>query len=668
MCPVGVFAVKQILIKLVAIVFQVGRDDPRHVAESRSFAPQDRPTLPNRTPVVTVQQSLRVIPSVLDWPVARCPMIRHRLVSWRSRAGSRERGLRSRGEKIAAWQESRPPNSFAESRAMDGQSTLVCRTAPARCWGLLLLLSLVLCGCSHFKNYCKNGFKVGPNYGRPDAAVACDWIEQTKLLRRQANESAQWWLVFNDPVLDELILEGYAQNLTLRQAGARILEARAVQGITIGGLFPQTQQANGGYTHTLRSNRAVTIPSPSRNFSNWQTGLNMSWELDFWGRYRRLIESSSAELDATVESYDDVLVTLLGDVAQAYIEIRTLQKRIELASANVQAVRDSRDNAQANFDAGATAQLDLLQAQTILSQTEAFIPNLQAELRVANNRLCILLGRPPEDLVLQMPAAPIPNPPLEVAVGIPADLIRRRPDVRQAERLLAAQCAQIGVAESDLYPHISINGTIGVSSQQFGNLFKNGAGYGTVGPQLNWNILNYGRLLNNIRSQDARFQQLARAYEQQVLVANEEVEDAIIRYFKSRERVEYLTTGVNAAEKLSELVLKLFKEKDSDYNRVFNVLQTLITQQDLLAQATGDVALNLVELNRALGGGWEIRNGINGPTYCEGCDCLKLGCVDDYCQKPCPACPPCAGDATYFDITAPAYSEQVQLEEIGKGK
>jgi NodT family efflux transporter outer membrane factor (OMF) lipoprotein len=550
---------------------------------------------------------------------------------------------------------------------MDGRTTLPGKRAPAPRWQMLLSLLVLLSGCTSFKTYCKNGFKVGPNYGRPQVAVANDWIDHSKLLRRQANDAAQWWLVFNDPILDELILEGYSQNLTLRQAGARILEARAVQGIAIGGLFPQVQQANGSYTHTLRSNRAITIPSADRHFSNWQTGLNMSWEIDFWGRYRRLIESSSAELDASVESYDDVLVALLADIAQAYIEIRALQKRIELAEANVKALAGSRDIAKARFDAGATSEVDLLQAQTILSQTEALIPQLQAVLRVTNNRLCILLGRPPEDLVVQMATGPIPNPPLEVAVGIPADLIRRRPDVRQAERQLAAQCARIGIAETDLYPSISINGVIGVSSQQFDGLFRAGSGYGAVGPQFNWNIFNYGRLLNNIRIQDARFQQLARAYEQQVLVANQEVEDAIIRYFKARERVVILGTAVDAAERSSTLVLKLYREGKADYNRVFNVLTFLVAQQDLLAQASGDVGLFLVEINRALGGGWELRNGVGGPTYCEGCDCLKLGCEDDYCQKPCPACPPCAGDPTFFDITAPAFPVQVP-EEIGKGK
>lgn len=550
---------------------------------------------------------------------------------------------------------------------MDGRTTPFCRIAPARRWRMLLPLLVLLTGCTSFKTYCKNGFKVGPNYGRPQVAVAPDWIDQSNLLRRQANDAAQWWLVFNDPILDELILEGYAQNLTLRQAGARILEARAVQGIAIGGLFPQVQQANGSYTHTLRSNRAITIPSADRHFSNWQTGLNMSWEIDFWGRYRRLIEASSAELDATVENYDDVLVTLLADVGQAYVEIRTLQKRIELAESNVKALVGSRDIAKARFDAGATSEVDLLQAQTILSQTEALIPRLQADLRVANNRLCILLGRPPEDLVIQMASSPIPNPPLEVAVGIPADLIRRRPDVRQAERLLASQCARIGIAEADLYPSLSINGTIGVSAQQFDDMFRAGSGYGTIGPQMNWNIFNYGRLLNNIRIQDARFQQLARAYEQQVLVANQEAEDAIIRYFKARERVVILETAVGAAERSSKLVLDLYREGKADYNRVFNVLTFLVAQQDLLAQAAGDVGLFLVEINRALGGGWQIRMGIDGPTYCEGCDCLKLGCYDDYCQKPCPACPPCDGDATFFDITAPAYPAQVKPEEIGQG-
>lgn len=552
---------------------------------------------------------------------------------------------------------------------MDGLTTHVSRTASARWLCVLLMLSIVLSGCTHFKEYVHNGFKVGPNYGRPLVAVAPDWIDKTPLLRREATDAATWWLAFNDPILNELILEGYSQNLTLRQAGARVLEARAVQGIAIGGLFPQVQQANGSYTHTLRSARAVTIPSPDRTFSNWQTGLNMSWEIDFWGRYRRLIEASSDELEATVEAYDDVLVMLLADIGQAYIEIRSLQKRIELADANVKALAGSRDIAKARFEAGATSEVDLLQAQTILSQTEALIPRLQADLRVSNNRLCILLGRPPEDLVVQMGRANIPNPPLEVTVGIPADLIRRRPDVRQAERLLAAQCARIGIAEADLYPSISVNGTIGVSAQQFDDMFRAGSGYGTIGPQFNWNIFNYGRLLNNIRVQDARFTQLYRAYEQQVLVANQEAEDAIIRYFKARERVVALTSAVDAAQRSSDLVLNLYKEGKADYNRVFNVLTFLVAQQDLLAQASGDVGLFMVEINRALGGGWQIRLGIDGPTYCEGCDCLKLGCCDDYCRKPCPACPPCDNDPTFFDILPPAFPmKEMPLEEIGAGK
>src|SRR6266481_6341739 len=253
-------------------------------------------------------------------------------------------------------------------------------------------------GCTSLSEYLQNGLKVGPNYGRPPAPVAREWIDATdKRVRSDTEDLSAWYTVFKDPVLDSLICSAYQQNLTLREAGSRVLQARAQLAIAAGSFFPQTQDMTADYTRNAVSTRVANHSNVSSQFFNqWDYGFHLAWELDFWGRFRRAIESASASLDASVEDYDGVLVTLLGDVA--------------------------------------------------------------------NNQLCILLGIPPEELEPKLGSAPIPTAPTEVAAGIPADLLRRRPDVRRAERQAAAQSAQIGVAEAELYPHISITGTINYST------------------------------------------------------------------------------------------------------------------------------------------------------------------------------------------------------------
>src|SRR5947209_6639023 len=256
------------------------------------------------------------------------------------------------------------------------------RTLPP-CLLLLLfafgLLVLPLCGCTPLGEYIRNGFKVGPNYGKPPAPVAAEWIDAAdKRVRKDSDDLSQWWTAFNDPVLDSLICYAYRQNLTLRQAGFQILTARAQRNIAIGNLFPQTQQATGDY---LRE--ALTTETANRSFvqkrfyGQWDFGFNLSWELDFWGRYRRAVESAEGTLDASVENYDGVLVTLLGDVATAYVQIRTLQEQIRLTQANAELQRKTLGIAQARFKGGTTTELDVDQAQSNLSQTESQIPQLR---------------------------------------------------------------------------------------------------------------------------------------------------------------------------------------------------------------------------------------------------------------------------------------------------
>ena len=363
-----------------------------------------------------------------------------------------------------------------------------------------------------------NGFKVGPNYGRPPAPVAAEWI-QANDPSVQNHHLQDWWQVFGDPTLDALIVTAYEQNPTLRIAGTRVLEARAGQAIAVGNIFPQTQQATGSYagstsTPTCPSLGRFSVCSHRINgrlaFSNWLYGFNLSWELDLWGRIRRNIESNNASLDASVEDYDAALVTLLADVATNYVQYRVAQQRIKIARDNVRIQEGVLALAEEKFRVGTTTRLDVEQARTVLEQTRSTIPSLQIALGQANDTLCTLLGMPPRDLEPELGPGPelgsnpMPNTPAWVATGIPADLLRRRPDVRSAERKVAAQSAQIGVAEAALYPTIAINGFIGWDAADFTKLFETKSFIGAVFPSFSWNILNYGRIKNNVRLQDGQ--------------------------------------------------------------------------------------------------------------------------------------------------------------------
>jgi len=491
----------------------------------------------------------------------------------------------------------------------------------------LLGLAVLLGGCTPLREYIHNGFKVGPNYGRPPAPVAQDWIDAADVrVRKDPDELSRWWKVFNDPVLDALVCDAYSQSPTLRQAGFRVLQARAQLGIAVGNLFPQTQQAKGDYTRNAIStevaNRALsqvgtpTVGRLERFFGQWDFGFNLAWELDFWGRYRRIIESNVASLDASVEDYDSALVTLLGDVATNYVNLRTFEQRIAYTRANVELQRQTLKIAEARFKAGTTGELDVVQARSTLEQTEAQVQELEISLRQANNQLCVLLGVPPMDLRPLLGSAPIPAAPAEVAVGIPADLLRRRPDVRSAERQAAAQAAQIGVAEADFYPHISITGTFTYSAQFFKDLFGPTALQGTVGPSFTWNILNYGRILNNVRLQDAQFQALVASYQNTVLTAAQEVENGLVTFLRAQERTRYQAASVADAEKAVKIVVAQYKAGTVDFTRVTQIQQNLVQQQDILAQARGEIALGLIQVYRGLGGGWQLR--------CTGCEPTAL--------------------------------------------
>lgn len=486
-----------------------------------------------------------------------------------------------------------------------------CSTARSavRRFAVCLPLLLSTQGC-HLSEWVRNGFKVGPNYCRPQAPIASEWIDyRDPRVKSEPTDLSAWWKVFNDPVLNRLIEMSYEQNLSLREAGARVLAARAQRDFAVGNLFPQTQEAAGAYSRNKASQEQALGAPPEVWFSDWNAGFNLSWELDFWGRFRRAVESADATLDASIENYDDVLVILLADVATNYIQYRTFEQRLFYANANVEIQRKSYQLAKDKQEAGATTERDTQQAKQILEQTRALIPALEIGLRQTNNRLCVLLGIPPKDLADILSATKdIPAPPLEVTVGIPADLLRRRPDVRRAERLVAAQSAQIGIAESEFYPHISLNGTIGVAADQFKELFDTPDSMtGSIGPSFRWSILNYGRLSANVRFQDARFQELAYAYQNSVLNAARETEDGIIAFLQSQEQTSRLLASVEAANRTVEITAEQYRQGAVDFTPLFLFQDTLTQQQDQLAVARGNIATSLITIYRSLGGGWDMR-------------------------------------------------------------
>ena len=469
-------------------------------------------------------------------------------------------------------------------------------------WGIGF--ALLGSGCTSMREWWHNGFKVGPNYHQPDATVASRWIDYADAkVKAQPQDCGKWWSQLDDPILDSLIEKAVRQNLDLKTAGARILESQGKRNIAAGNLFPQSQQALAANPYAqISKNMALPLP---HTLSLWATGFNASWELDFWGRFRRAVEAADADLSASIDGYNEALVLLLSEVATNYVQARIYQQRLAFARRNVEIQQGSFEIAELRFKKGAASELDVQQARSVLTQTKSTIPPLRTGLRQANNRLCILLGVPPYDLVGQLDSKPIPTAPPSIAIGIPAELLRRRPDIRRAEREVASQSAQIGIATSDLYPRLALFGFIGYASDDLKNLFSANSFTGILLPTFQWQILNYGRILNNIHAQDARFQAKVFAYQQAVLRADQEVEDGLVAFLQSQEQSQILEESVQAAERSVELVVAQYRRGATDFNRVYNAQALLVTQQDQLAIARGNITLTMVAIYKSLGGGWE---------------------------------------------------------------
>ena len=471
---------------------------------------------------------------------------------------------------------------------------------------LVVALSAGVAGCA-----------VGPDFFTPPVQVAPTWLEwRSRALNTNDELYRNWWLVFHDPILNRLIEIAYAQNLTLLSAGTRVLQARANLGLAIGEFYPQKQQGFGGLQNAGSSAADPTSATSLSSYWRDTIGVQAAWELDFWGKFRRGVELADAAYLASIATYDDVLVTLLGDVAATYIGIRTLEKQIAIARENIVKQRKVVVIAREKYKGGTTTLLDVYQAENVLGATEAVVPQTMIQLQQGLNALRVLLGIAPQPLnaLLAPLTAKIPSTPRKVAVGIPADLLRRRPDVRAAELRAAAQSAQIGVAEAELYPAISITGTFGgvgssVNGHNLLQVFQPVGRVYSAGPAFQWNLLNYGQITNNIRVQDATLQQYLVDYQNTVLKAQRDVENGIAMFLLSRSQASYLKYSADAASGALQIALLEYQGGTREFTAVLTAEQNLYQAQSNLVTAVGNISTGLVSLFRALGGGWEIRDG-----------------------------------------------------------
>ncbi len=479
--------------------------------------------------------------------------------------------------------------------------------------GGLSLLSFFLAALALAAVSCK----VGPTYVTPTAKVANHW-QPTTVVTNQAYSAAEesWWRNFHDPVLDRLVETAFRNNLSLQAAGVRILEARAQLNRSIGNLFPQ-QQGLGGQLNYSRLNDGVvsSLPGIDRNYLSDQLLFAATWEIDFWGKYRRGIESDRANYLSTIASYDDALVTLIGDVASSYVNICTLEERLRVADRNLGTQKESLRIATAQFKAGETSERDVEQATSRLAQTEAQIPGLEEALSQTRNALAVLLGETPGEVGRQLSGpGRIPVAPPSVAAGIPRDLLRRRPDVRAAGLTAASKSALIGVARANMYPSFSLSGEFGFSS--------NNEGRNSLSDMFNWEsralnagagfffpIFNYGRLVNQVRVQDAQFQAAVLNYQNTVLQAQQEVENGLAAFGSQQRIVASLTQAAVAARRSTNLAMIQYKGGQTDYTTVLTAEQNQLAIEDALANAQGSVVQGIISVYRALGGGWQIRQG-----------------------------------------------------------
>src|SRR5258708_4761217 len=465
---------------------------------------------------------------------------------------------------------------------------------------ILLLPFLFLAGCAF-----------GQNYRPPQTKAPAQWNES--LAGGETNyaiTTTEWWTNFNDSKLDSLVGRAVLSNLDLRIAQARMREARAQYGIASADLWP-TLDGSSSYAHQRQSEHQPVIgsfPIPSNLFENnvYQAGFDASWEIDVFGGKRRAKEAAGAQVSASEFGRRDVLITLLGGVGRNYVDLRGYQGRLAIALENIEAQEKTLAITRDRFAKGLSSDLDVQQASTVLATTRAEVPTLESSIQTAMHRLEVLLGQQPGTLQAELTqASPIPAQPPVVPVGLPSELLLRRPDIRQAERQLAAATANIGAAKADLFPKFFLTGAAGFESVNASDWFTGGSKVWSVGPTMQWRIFDAGRIRGNIKVQNARQEAALATYEKTVLTAFEEVENGLVLYAKEQVRRRSLQDAVVSSQKSLDTANKLYANGLTDFLRVLDAERSLYQSQDARVQSDRTISADLISRYKSLGGGWE---------------------------------------------------------------
>ncbi|WP_115304051.1 efflux transporter outer membrane subunit [Legionella beliardensis] len=453
---------------------------------------------------------------------------------------------------------------------------------------------------------------VGPNYHEPKKKVTRYWLKNSPAVKIAPIQNANWWKVFRDPNLTCLIYKGYHDNLSLQIAGVKVLQARAQLAQSVGELYPQQQALVGNYTYyRIGGSQFQSILPP--NFETAALGFTASWELDFWGKYRRAILANDALFLASLAAYDQALVTLTADIAETYMNIRTAEQQIRVTKQNIAVQTESLRIAKSRYKGGQTSLLDVQQAETELAETQASLPKYVSEVQHQKDILAVLLGTVPTDIDRFLTKSKgIPKAPPTVAIGIPKEAMARRPDIYQARMEAVAESEAIGAIAANLYPALTLAGTFAFTANTIGkssisDLFNWSNRTITAGPSFAWPILNYGQITNAVRAQDAAFQQALLRYVNLVLRAQQEVQDNITRYLEARKAASLLTTANIYAIKTTKLALVRYKQGENAYTAVLDAERQQLRIEINLVNTQGEIAKSLVALYRSLGGGWQIR-------------------------------------------------------------
>ncbi len=474
-------------------------------------------------------------------------------------------------------------------------------TTGGRRWALLLaVVSLFAAQAS--------GCMVGPDYHPPAVTAPAAWVgvqapaaAQPSVVTAQPTELARWWQQFQDPTLTGLVENALGANLDVHVAVARIQQARAARGVTVGGLWPAVT-ASAGYQ---RGHTAAINPD-NQTTDLFQSGLDAVWELDVFGGVRRNVESATANIQATVEGLRDTQVTLVAEVALAYMQLRGAQQEIVVAQNNLQAQQHTADITRQKYAAGFVSGLDVANADASAATTAAQIPGYETTARQAIYTLSVLLARPPAALLEQLtPTGPLPHLPTDIPAGLPSDLLRRRPDIREAEAQLHAAAAQIGVATAALFPQFSLTGSVSWESNLVGTWWSDVSRSFGVGPSVTWPIFQGGALVSNIRLQEALRDQALFTYKKTVLAAFQDVENALVAFVNEQRHLQTLRDVVAANRKAVDLSMLQYSEGLTEFLNVLVAQNALYSSQAAAVQSEAAIATDLVTLYQALGGGWD---------------------------------------------------------------